>query len=231
MIRTHRTRLVGALACLGLLAAACGSDDTPSTVDDPSTVAGDASDEAGAGDGASTTDTDDAGADGAVATMPSACPTSVPFDMELRSDGDGAREVFTVVDAVALRRAGGVAITVYLADFDMPDDTSWEFAVPEVPAGGTLVSTGLDVFNADPATLPVLEAGDSGGLFSDVGDGETATFLSIVTDDAGSTSSNQSGTSELVFIDDDQVCLTVAITGESGFELLGNYSAPIVADI
>lgn len=164
--------------------------------------------------------------------MPSECPEGTPFDVEIRFDGDGDRETMTVVDAVALRRFDGVAWTIYLADFDLPDDTSWSFTVPEVPAGKTLVATGLDVFNApDVDALPILGVGDSGGLFRDVGDGETAAFFSITSELAGSTSVDQRGATELVHLDDDAICMTTEITGQSGLELVGTYAATEIIDI
>lgn len=209
---------------LALGAAACGDDDdTESGSGDADTT--ESADTDGTGDQAG----DD---DGAAATLPSECPTEAPFDVEVRFDGDGARETMTVVDAVALRRYDGVAWTIYLADFDMPDDTSWSFTVPEVPEGKTLIATGLDVFNApDVDALPVLEVGDSGGMFSDVGDGETAAFFSITSSLAGSTSVDQSGTTELLHLDDGAICMTTEITGESGLELVGTYSATEIVDI
>lgn len=216
---TPSTRALGAVTAATLLIAACGrDDDSASDLDDVTTI-----DPSGVTVEATTTAADP------TATLPAECPPAVPFDMEFRSDGDGERDTMTVVDAVALRRADGVAMTVYLADFDMPDDTSWAFSVPDVPPGGTLVQTGLDVFNADPATLPELETGASGGLFGEVGAGVTATFLTIVS--GGSTSTNQTGESELLYIDDSAVCLRAGIISESGDELVGVYSAPIVADI
>ena len=201
------------------LTAACGGDD------DTATDAGDAPiEDVDDGDG------EDTG--GETATLPEECPTEAPFDIEIRYDGDGERDTMTVVDAVALRRFDGVAWTIYLADFDMPDDTSWSFTVPEVPEGNTLVATGLDVFNApDAAALPILEVGDSGGMFREVGDGETAAFFSITSDRAGSSSVDQSGTTELLHLDDGSICMTTEITGESGLELVGAYTATEIIDI
>lgn len=196
--------VVGVLA---LGATACGDDD----------------DAGGSADGTGSTLTSD---------LPTECPAAAPFDVEIRYDGDGARETMTVVDAVALRRFDGVAWTIYLADFDMPDDTSWSFTVPEVPEGNTLVATGLDVFNApDADALPTLDVGDSGGLFSDVGDGETAAFFSVTSDRSGSTSVDQTGTTELMHLDDGSICMTTEITGESGLELVGTYTAVEIVDL
>lgn len=209
---------------LTLGVAGCGGDDDSADGDDPPT---DESSDAGSDESSA------AGSDaGAAGALPSTCPSAAPFDVEIRYDGDGDRETMTVVDAVALRRFDGVAWTIYLADFDMPDDTSWSFTVPEVPDGKTLVATGLDVFNApDADALPILEAGDSGGMFSDVGDGETAAFFSVTADAAGSTSVDQSGTTELVHLDDGAICMTTEITGESGLELVGTYTATEIIDI
>ncbi|WP_436795831.1 hypothetical protein [Actinospongicola halichondriae] len=181
------------------------------------------------GDAADETSTTEASA---AEELPDECPGAVPFDIEIRLDGDGARETMTVVDSIALRRMEGRAWTVYLADFDMPDDTSWSFAVPEVPAGSILVATGLDSFNApDADALPILETGATGGLFSEVGEGATATFFSITADRAGSTSVSQTGTTELLHLDDDVICLATEITGESGLELVGTYTAAEIVDI
>lgn len=164
--------------------------------------------------------------------LPEECPDALPYDVEIRLDGDGAREVMTVVDAIALRRVDGRAWTVYLADFELPDETSWAIAVPEVPTGKTLVATGLDTFNAaDVDALPVLEVGDRGGLFREVGDGETATFFTVTADRVGSSSVDQVGSSELLHLDDEAVCLTVSITGVSGLELVGTYAAFEIVDI
>ncbi len=206
-------------AFLAMVFIACGDDG-----------GGDAASDAPSG-AASEESSDDAD-DGAVAAAPAACPTSVPYDVEVRLDGDGERETMTVVDAVALRRSEGRAWTVYLADFDMPDDTSWSFTVPEVPAGSMLVSTGLDVFNAtDVESLPVIEVGDTGGLFRDVGDGATATYLNVTSETTGSSSVNQMGSTELLHLDDALICFATEITGESGLELVGTYAATEIVDI
>lgn len=164
--------------------------------------------------------------------IPAACPTSLPFDVEVRLGGDGAREAMTVVDSVALRRSEGRAWTVYLADFDMPDDTSWSLSVPDVPPGSTLVTTGLDVFNApDVGALPIFDVGSVGGLFGVVGDGEPATFLHVASDTSGSSSVDQAGETELLHLADDLICFETEITGESGLELVGTYATSEIVDI
>ena len=207
-------------AFLAMAFIACGGDDG----------GGDAAGDAPSG--AASEASPDGADDDAVAAVPAACPTSVPYDVEVRLDGDGEREPMTVVDAVALRRSEGRAWTVYLADFDMPDDTSWSFTVPEVPAGNMLVSTGLDVFNAtDVEALPIIEVGATGGLFRDVGDGETATYLNVTSETTGSSSVNQTGSTELLHLDDGLICFDTEITGESGLELVGTYAATEIVDI
>lgn len=209
-----RRNAVVLLTVVAVFVAACGGDD------------GDSGSGSGSGDVPTTTVSDEAVA------LPAACPDALPFDVEIRLDGDGARETMTVVDAIALRRFEGRAWTVYLADFDLPDDTSWSFAVPEVPAGKTLVATGLDAFNApDADALPILDVGSTGGLFSEVGDGATATFFNVTAERAGSTSVDQTGSTELLHLDDDVVCLAVDITGESGLELVGTYTATEIVDV
>lgn len=206
-------------AFLAVALIACGDDDG-------------GGDEGGAATEDAPTDVEDAdGGDGAPAA-PAACPTALPYDVELRLDGHGERETMRVVDAVALRRSDGRAWTVYLADFDMPDDTSWSFTVPEVPAGSTLVATGLDVFNAtDVESLPVIEVGATGGLFRDVGDGETATYLNVTSDASGTSSVDQTGSTELLHLDDDLICFDTEITGASGLELVGTHAATEIVDI
>ncbi len=216
------TVLVAALALL----AGCGDDDDA--------AADGAGDDATQDDGATTdadagAEDDDAGDE--AATLPDECPDGVPFEVELRADGDGAPEAVEIVDAVALRRAEGRALTVYLATFDIDDDTSWALVTPDVPPGGLLVSTGLDHFNADIAEIEPLAVGASGPLFGEAGDGATATFLNMQGEAAGSTSVSQEGTSTLLHVDDDRVCLEVDITSESGAALSGVYTAPIVAEI
>lgn len=210
-------------AFLAVVLIACGGDDGGGDARSD-TPAGASSKEASGSEGDGT----DSGAESA----PAECPTSVPYDVELRLEGDGERETMAVVDAVALRRSEGRAWTVYLADFDMPDDTSWSFTVPEVPSGSTLVATGLDVFNAtDVDALPIIEVGATGGLFRDVGDGESATFLNVTSDASSSTSVDQTGSTELLHLDDGLICLDTEITGESGLELVGTYAATEIVDI
>lgn len=217
-----RRRASAILFAATALLTACGGDD-------------------GGEDGGESVDPEDPGTTtaeaGAVspdpgAPLPTGCPEDVPYDIEIRLDGEGARVTMTVVDSIALRRLDGRAWTVYLADFEMPDNTSWAFTTPEVPAGGTLVATGLDVFNApDADALPVLEVGATGGLFGEVGEGETATFVNVPSDRPGTTSVDQTGESELLHLDDDRICLRTEITGESGLEFVGTLGADDIVDI
>jgi hypothetical protein len=46
----------------------------------------------------------------------------------------------------------------------------------------------------------------------------------------GSGSANQTGTSELLHIDDNNVCLDADITSDAGGEPVGTHTGPIVAD-
>jgi hypothetical protein len=219
-------RLLAIIVVSTLFSGACGGDDD---------TGGDVTDETTA----STADSADSASDSAegqaeanteeAAAMPDGCPASVPFTTSARFAGEGALQAFEVLDAVALSRADGAAYTIYLADFDMDDDTNWGFAVPEVPAGSTLIATGLDVFNADPATLEPLEVGSSGPLFAEAGEGVTATFISVTSELVDASSVNQMGTATLLHLDDSQVCIEVDITSDSGIAFSGTLAAPIAA--
>jgi hypothetical protein len=226
-MRNTTLRLLALLAVLGLFAAACGDDAGDEDGADDA-VTDDAADDS---TGDENDDEDGDSSEAGDAALPEACPASAPFELQAAITEDGGLESFEVVDAAAVSRSGGLALTVYLADFEIDDDTSWSFAVPEVPAGGTLISTGMDVFNADPADLEPLEVGDSGPLFSEAGDGATATFLNMQGEAAPTTSVNQVGTSEILFLDGSTVCIQVDITADSGAQLQGVYTAPIVEDI
>lgn len=218
------TARVLALLTAALLVVACGDDDGEAATGEESSVADPASDGTDSADTAEQQESE-------ATTMPAECPAATPFEVQAAVTEEGGIEPFEVVDATALSRSGGLAITVYLADFDIDDDTSWSFAVPEVPAGSTLISTGMDGFNADPADLAPLEVGSEGPLFSEAGDGATATFLNMQGESAPTTSLNQVGTSEILFLDDRNVCIRADITAESGAQLQGVYSAPIVEEI
>lgn len=164
------------------------------------------------------------------AAFPPECPGETPFTMSVRSEGKGELEPFEVIDSAALRKVDGVAFTVYLADFEIPDDTAWDFDVPVVPSGSLLVTTGLDVFNTDPGTLDPLEVGAEGGMFREVGDGETAAVLNM-SGDVVTGSTNQDGSATLLGLDDERICIEVSITSDDGQAIDGVYEAPIVADI
>lgn len=195
--------------------AGCGDDDD-----------GDAAPDA-AEDGEQATD---AGVAESEDDFPAECPGATPFEIDVRTDGDGDVEPFTVVDAAAIRRFGGIAYTLYLTDFDLPDELS-QFSAPEVPDGGLLISTGLDRFNVDPGTVDPLAVGATGPLFPDTGPAQESGFLSFIGDAAGSVSSNQAGSVELLGLAEDRICLRIAISGDTGGALAGVVEAPIELDI
>ncbi len=209
MTSTTRIRTTAALASLALLAAACGDGETADT---PATTA------------ATTTSI----ATTTTAALPAGCEPA-PFQVELRVDGDGPLETFVVTDAIAVRTAGGRAYTVYLADFPMDrEDRSYSF-VTDPPPGGTVVQTGLTVYNApDVEAVPVLEGGEIGPV--EWQSGELASFLNVTAEGAASSSTNMTGQSELLYVDDGVVCIEADITSERGFSLRGIYTAEITAD-
>jgi hypothetical protein len=206
------------LAALALvvLTAACGDDDAADTGD------GDAAATTAASTTAATTTTV------ATVALPAGCER-VPYTVDLRVDGEGSLETFDVVDAIAARTAGGRAFTVYLADFVMDrDDRSYSF-VTDPPPGGTVVQTGLTVFNApDLESVPVLAGGETGQVKWEAG--QLATFLNITAEDAPSFSVDMTGSAQLLHVDDGTVCIEADITSESGFALRGVYTAEITAD-
>jgi len=212
MVNKRRMGLWVTVAMMLLVGtAACGDDDAGE--------AGDATTSTTAGESTTTT---------TIAALPAACER-VPYAVELRIDGEGPLETFDVVDAIAVRNAGGRAYTVYLADFPIDrDDSSYSF-VTEPPAGGTVVQTGLTVFNAsDPDAVPVLEGGEIGQVEWEAG--ELATFLNVTAEGAAASSTNMDGSAELLHLDDGTVCIEAAITSERGFALSGVYTAEITSD-
>lgn len=206
-MRRGSPRAAAALALI-VITAACGGGGSADQDDEATTTT------------ASTTTT-------AVA-LPTACER-VPFTVDLRVEGEGPLQPFEVVDAIAVRIADGRAYTVYLADFTIDrDDSSYSF-ITEPPTGGTVIQTGLTVFNApDAESVPVLEGGEIGRVEWEAG--QLAAFLNVTADNAPSMSVDMTGSAELLHLDDDTVCIEAAITSERGFALNGVYTAEITAD-
>jgi hypothetical protein len=203
-------RRLATILVLTTLVAACGDDDAA---------------------GPETTATDDA-AITTVPTTPPALPDGCvmpPFEVEVRIAGEDPAEVLEVVDAAAVRISEGKAYTVYLADFVMDRDESIYVWSQEPPPGGTIVQTGLTVFNAeDPAAVPVLRGGETG--FVDWQAGELAAFLTVIAEGAADFSVEMTGSAELLHVDDARVCIRADIRSERGFEFAGTYLAEIVDD-
>ena len=133
------------------------------------------------------------------------------------------------MDAVAVRRIEGRAYIVYLTDFAIYRSASLFGQVSEPPAGSVTVHTGLDVFNADDAAaLPILKAGAVGQV--DWTAGELAAFLNLVAENTPDFSVDTTGSAELWYVDDSTVCIRAEIRSESGFELVGAYTAEMVED-
>jgi hypothetical protein len=207
-------RWAAAALVMVLLTAACGDDDTAPA--------------GAAATDATTVTTPTTAAATTTSPLPAAC-TRVPFTVELRVEGEEPLEPFEVADAIAIRTAGGRAYTVYLADFTMDrDDRSYSF-VTDPPSGGTVIQTGLTVFNAaDAESVPVLAGGEIGLV--EWRAGELATFLNVTAPAAASSSTNMTGSAELLHLDEDTICIEADITSERGFALTGAYTAEITAD-
>jgi len=210
----HRPRVVASLLAGALAMAACGDSAGSGTTGTPAATAATA--------GTTTTAT-------TAAALPDGC-TPPPFTVSIRTGGDGEQIPLTVTDAAASRKLEGRAFTVYLTDYAIDRDASLFGQVSEPPPGSTTVQTGIDVFNApDAQALPMLAPGAVGDVQWTAG--EPATLLNIYTDvEQAGFNANQAGTTELLYVDDDVVCMRSEITADSGTELSGTYLAEIVED-
>lgn len=123
-----------ATPALALLAACGGDDDTPAETDGSAAV-----DE---------TPADDVAADDAPAEPESAaleCPSTISVAGMTPAGTD-----FEATSAVAASLEGGVAYTLYLADFELTTDSFSMIRNPEVPADGTLWTVAVTIFNPSP---------------------------------------------------------------------------------
>lgn len=162
------------------------------------------------------------------AALPDGC-VAPPFEVEVRIAGEDPAVALGVVDAAAVRISEGRAYTVYLTDFPIDFDESIYVWSQEPPPGGTIVQTGLTVYNAEDAdAVPVLQGGEVGDV--DWEAGELAAFLSIVSEGAAGFSVEMTGAAELLYVDELRVCIRAEIRSEAGFEFAGTYLADIVDD-
>ncbi len=96
----------------------------------------------------------------------------VPYLVALRAaHGDEVaieNDVFEVVSAKAVSLAGGAAYTIYLADYEIPDDEISAFSAPKPGGGQTLVTIFITVFNGT-GTPPPIEAGERIAFTPDFG--------------------------------------------------------------
>lgn len=134
----------GGVLTLSLAIAACGGGD-----DD------DADPTAESGEPTATTAASNGG-DGGESCRPT------PYLMSIRAaDGDTLgfeNEQFEVVSAKAVSLAGGAGYTIYLADYEIPDEQISAFAAPEPIDGQTLITLFITTFNGGP-DAEIVEAG------------------------------------------------------------------------
>ena len=204
MRRTAITALlVGALVTAG----ACGGDDDDSAGGGAGTTveAGDdASGDSGDGGG-------EDGGDGGEAVSDPACE-GPPFTIDLRAaDVYHGLEPFEdaefeVVDTVAVKVADA-AYTMYLADYEIDREAVGGFETLHPPAGKTLITLSITVFNAEEEPLPI-EVGDvipAGGEFGE------QTFIVFVERGADMYNSNLGvdGEVEVLGLSGDEICVSV----------------------
>ena len=136
--------LLGSVLTLSLLLAACGGGDDDDN--EPTTASGDPT----------ATTAVSSGGDGGDSCRPT------PYLMAVRAaDGDtlGFEDAqFEVVSAKAVSLAGGAAYTIYLADYEIPDEQISAFSAPQPTDGQTLVTLFITTFNAGPDP-EIVEAG------------------------------------------------------------------------
>jgi len=193
---------LAAFLSLCLAVAACGGDDSG---DEPS----------GGTDETPTT---------AVSSGGESCrPT--PYLISLRAAKGNTVAIddvqFEVVSAKAVSLAGGAAYTIYLADYEIPDDQISSFSAPKPGADQTLVTVFITVFNG-PANPPAIKAGEEIAFTPDFG---VLTFR-VVTQKGSETYSAYSTARGKVTLSDvgDSVCgeITYEDSATSGFSSIQN---------
>jgi hypothetical protein len=155
-----------------------------------------------------------------------------PFDIHLRVEGDGDLDEMEIVDSAAVRVGGGTGYTIYLADFDLPDDDEIAFSALTAPDDGTLVATGVSTFNADkkhPAKK--VATGDIAPLVSNASAGRLTAFLTIRREDELQPPGvHQIGQIEVIHVDKTTFCADVSITADDGASMTGIVTGRIVGD-
>lgn len=136
--------VLGSVLTFLLAVAACGGGDDDDT--EPTAEAG----------GPTPTTAASNGGDGADSCRPT------PYLMAVRAaDGDTLgleNEQFEVVSAKAVSLSGGAGYTIYLADYEIPDEEISAFSSPEPADGQTLITLFITTFNAGPDP-EIVEAG------------------------------------------------------------------------
>ncbi|HQW50730.1 MAG TPA: hypothetical protein PL082_01630 [Tepidiformaceae bacterium] len=197
-----KSAALAAFLSLSLAVAACGGDDSG---DEPS----------GGTDETPTT---------AVSSGGELCrPT--PYLISLRAAKGNTVAIddvqFEVVSAKAVSLAGGAAYTIYLADYEIPDDQISSFSAPKPGADQTLVTVFITVFNG-PANPPAIKAGEEIAFTPDFG---VLTFR-VVTQKGSETYSAYSTARGKVTLSDvgDSVCgeITYEDSATSGFSSIQN---------
>lgn len=112
-------------------------------------------------------------------------------------------DVFEVVSARAVSLGGGAAYTIYLGDYEIPDDQISAFSAPQPGEGQTLVTIFITVFNG-PENPPAIKAGEEIAFTPDFG---VLTFR-VVTQKGSETYSSYSAARGTVTLSDvgDSVC-------------------------
>jgi hypothetical protein len=202
-IHHWKSAALAAFLSLSLALAACGGGDSD---DEPSGT------------------TDETPTPAAVSSGGESCrPT--PYLISLRAakgDTVAIDDVqFEVVSAKAVSLAGGAAYTIYLADYEIPDDQISSFSAPKPGADQTLVTVFITVFNG-PANPPAIKAGEEIAFTPDFG---VLTFR-VVTQKGSETYSAYSTARGKVTLSDvgDSVCgeITYEDSATSGFSSIQN---------
>lgn len=130
-----------------------------------------------------------------------------PYLVSLRAaHGDEVaieNDVFEVVSAKAVSLGGGAAYTIYLGDYEIPDDQISAFSAPQPGEGQTIVTIFITVFNG-PENPPAIKAGEEIAFTPDFG---VLTFR-VVTQKGSETYSSYSAARGTVTLSDvgDSVC-------------------------